>query len=52
MEYIHDAEDVIQQRISPLRLVGEKALWLWLEAMKLVSWWILRLAMVKEPVRY
>ncbi len=25
MEYIHDAEDVIQQRISPLRLVGEKA---------------------------
>jgi len=24
MEYIHDAEDVIQQRISPLRLVGEK----------------------------
>ena len=25
MEYIHDAEDVLQQRISPLRLVGEKA---------------------------
>ncbi len=25
MEYIHDAEDLIQQRISPLRLVGEKA---------------------------
>lgn len=25
MEYIHDAEDVIQQRISPLRLLGEKA---------------------------
>jgi len=24
MEYIHDAEDIIQQRISPLRLVGEK----------------------------
>lgn len=24
MEYIHDVEDVIQQRISPLRLVGEK----------------------------
>ncbi len=24
MEYIHDAEDVIQQRISPLRLYGEK----------------------------
>ena len=24
MEYIHDAEDVLQQRISPLRLVGEK----------------------------
>lgn len=24
MEYIHDAEDLIQQRISPLRLVGEK----------------------------
>ena len=24
MEYIHDAEDVIQQRISPLRLVGER----------------------------
>lgn len=24
MEYIHDAEDVIQQRISPLRLVSEK----------------------------
>ncbi len=24
MEYIHDAEEVIQQRISPLRLVGEK----------------------------
>ena len=24
MEYIHDAEDKIQQRISPLRLVGEK----------------------------
>jgi len=23
MDYIHDAEDVIQQRISPLRLVGE-----------------------------
>jgi len=26
MEYIHDAEDVIKQRISPLRLVGEKVL--------------------------
>ena len=25
MEYIHDAEDVIQQRISPLRMVGERA---------------------------
>jgi hypothetical protein len=25
MEYIHDAEDVLQQRISPLRLVGERA---------------------------
>lgn len=25
MAYIHDAEDTIQQRISPLRLVGEKA---------------------------
>lgn len=24
MEYIHDVEDVIQQRISPLRLVGEQ----------------------------
>jgi len=24
MEYIHDAEDVLQQRISPLRLIGEK----------------------------
>ena len=24
MDYIHDAEDVIQQRISPLRLIGEK----------------------------
>ena len=24
MEYIHDAEDLIQQRISPLRLVGER----------------------------
>ena len=24
MEYIHDAEDVIQQRISPLRLIGER----------------------------
>jgi len=24
MEYIHDAEDVIQQKISPLRLVSEK----------------------------
>jgi integrase len=24
MEYIHDAEDVLQQRISPLRLVGEQ----------------------------
>lgn len=24
MEYIHDAEDVLQQRISPLRLVGER----------------------------
>jgi integrase len=24
MEYIHDAEDIIQQRISPLRLIGEK----------------------------